>query len=419
MDTSRRRFIRLAIVTATAAGVALASPAVVAADESEVIEAAPIGEDSDPPVVIVPTTEPLVIELIVEGEHPTESTEPPDGAGSEESAGDGTTLMATEPPSGQAEEPVDAEAMPTATDSEPVDADPSPMVAALETSTTEPHTGGTDDNHTGGTGGNHTGGTGGEHSGGGGTGDPYRITFEVSWRLPDDSIMAVLEVPTDLRTIFDLAAASATGGGKPTSAHCTYPPDSSDLVCEFENPGKHSSVTDGLIVPGKKSATYTVTVLPITGWEIAGANAGPYSARDLDSCPPRGGHGGGHDSGHDSGHDETVEVAALEETGSVCIHTVVVRKSAVIPAPPAVEPPPQDPPASEVPAVEQAPSQTPPAEATPTPPATEVLPVTVTPRALPATGNTATTTLMIGTIILALGGGLLVLARRRNDLELT
>ena len=275
--------------------------------------------------------------------------------------------------------------------------------------------GGTGDEHAGGPGGTgdeHAAGPGGEHSGNGGTGDPYRITFEVSWRLPNDSIIAALEVPTDLRTIFDLAAASATGGGKPTSAHCTYPPEGTDLVCEFENPGKHSSVTDGLIVPGKKSATYSVTVLPITGWEINGANAGPYSAHDLDSCPPRG--GGGHDSGHDSGHGETVEVAALEETGSVCLHTVVMRQSPVSPEPPPV----QDPPVSEVPAAAPPQSQAPP-EATPTPPAVEALPVAVTPKALPATGNTATTTLMIGTVILALGGCLYMLARRRNDLPLT
>ncbi len=270
------------------------------------------------------------------------------------------------------------------------------------------------EDHTGGTGEDHTGGTGGEHTGGGGTGDPYRMIFEVSWRLPDGSV--ITELPTDWRSMFDLAAASATGGGKPTSAHCTYQPGSSDLVCEFENPGKHASVTDGMIVPAKPSATYSVTVLwPISGWTIDGANAGPYSARDL--CP-RG--GGGHGGGHDSGHGETVEAAALEETGSVCLHTVVMRQPALTPEPPPAEPPAQDPPVSEVPAAAPPQSQTPaPPEAAPTPPAVEALPVTVTPRALPATGNTATTTLMIGTIVLALGGCLFMLARRRNDLPLS
>ena len=443
MDTSKRRFIRLAIVTATAAGVALASPVVAVADESEVIEAAPIGDNSDQPVVVVPTTEPLVIELIVEGEPPTDSTEPPDGAESEEPAGDDTTPMATELPSDQAEEPAEADMMPTATNSEPVGADPSPMVAALETSSAEEHSGGTGDDHTGGTGGtgddhtggtggtggtgdDHTGGTGGEHSGGGGTGNPYVMTFEVSWRLPDGSTILVLDdvLPTDWQSMFELAAASATGGGKPTSAHCTYPEGSTGLVCEFENPGKHSSVTDGMIVPAKPTATYTVTVpWPISGWTIEGANADSYSARDL--CPHGGGgHGGGHDSGqdsgHDSGHDETVEVAAVEETGSVCLHTVVIRQSALTPEPPPVEPPTQDPPVSEVPPAAPPQSQTPaPPEATPTPPAVVALPVTVTPRALPATGNTATTTIMIATIILAVGGCLFVLARRRTDLPLT
>ena len=320
--------------------------------------------------------------------------------------------------------------MPTATDSQPVGTDPTPLIAALETSSGEEHTGGTGEehtggtgedhsggtgeDHTGGTGEDHTGGTGGEHTGGGGTGDPYRMIFEVSWRLPDGSV--ITELPTDWRSMFDLAAASATGGGKPTSAHCTYQPGSSDLVCEFENPGKHASVTDGMIVPAKPSATYSVTVLwPISGWTIDGANAGPYSARDL--CP-RG--GGGHGGGHDSGHGETVEAAALEETGSVCLHTVVMRQPALTPEPPPAEPPAQDPPVSEVPAAAPPQSQTPaPPEAAPTPPAVEALPVTVTPRALPATGNTATTTLMIGTIVLALGGCLFMLARRRNDLPLS
>ena len=361
MDTPKRRFIRLAIVTATAAGVALASPVVAVADDSEVIEAAPIGENSDPPVATVPTTEPLVIELIVEGGALTVSTESPDDF--------------------ESEEPASAEAMPTAPDSESVGADPTPMIAALETSSGE----------------EHTGGTGGEHTGGGGTGDPYRMIFEVSWRLPNGSV--ITELPTDWRSMFDLAAASATGGGKPTSAHCMYLPGSSDLVCEFENPGKHASVTDGMTVPAKPSARYSVKVLwPISGWKIEGANAGPYSARDL--CP----RGGG---GHGGGHGETVEAAALEETGSVCLHTVVMRQSALNPEPPPAEPPAQDPPVSEVPA-----------EAAPTPPTVEALPVTVTPRTLPATGNTAATTLMIGTIVLALGGCLLMLARRRNDLPL-
>ena len=90
MDTSKRRFIRLAIATATAAGVALASPVVAVADESEVIEAAPIVENSDPPVVMVPTTEPLVIELIVEGDPSTDSTDST-SSGAEHADGPGGT----------------------------------------------------------------------------------------------------------------------------------------------------------------------------------------------------------------------------------------------------------------------------------------------------------------------------------------
>ncbi len=132
MDTSKRRFIRLAIVTATAAGVALASPVVAVADESEVIEAAPIGENSDPPVVTIPTTEPLVIELIVEGDPLIDSTESPDEL--------------------ESEEPASAEAMPTVTDSQPVGADTNPMMSALQTSSADEHAGGPGEDHIGGTG---------------------------------------------------------------------------------------------------------------------------------------------------------------------------------------------------------------------------------------------------------------------------
>jgi LPXTG-motif cell wall-anchored protein len=324
--------------------------------------------------------------------------------------------MATELPSDQADEAAEPGAMPV-TASEPAGADPGPMIAALEPSSSDEHSGGSGGGHSGG-----SGGSGGGHSGGsggsGGSGDPYRITFVVSWRLPDDSTIPVLDdvLPADWREMFDLAAASATGGGKPTSAYCTYPPGSTDLVCEFRNPG-HGSDADGMVVPKKKTATYTVTVLwPTSGWTIDGANAGPYSARDL--CPHGGHDDGGHNDGHDGGHGETLEAAALDESGSGCVHTVVMRRAAVTADSPAAEPP--APPASEVPAASPPASQTPVTpEAAATPPAVEALPVTVTPRALPATGNTATTTLMIGTIILALGGGLFALARRRDDLPVS
>lgn len=205
MDTSKRRFIRLAIVSAAAAGVALASPAIAVANESEVIEAAPIDENSDPPVAVL-TTEPLVIELVVEGDPLTDPTESPDGAQPEEPAGDDVVLTASESTDAQPEEPAEDDTVLTAT-SELIGAEPSPGVAALE------ETGGTGEDHTGGSGDDHSGGTGGEHTGGGGNGDPYRMTFEVSWRLPDDSTIPVLDdvLPVEWRTMFDLAAASATG----------------------------------------------------------------------------------------------------------------------------------------------------------------------------------------------------------------
>ena len=62
------------------------------------------------------------------------------------------------------------------------------------------------------------------------------MTFSVTWRSPDDEIIPPDMLPADVRSMFDLAAASATGSGKPTAAHCTYPAGGSELVCEFQNP---------------------------------------------------------------------------------------------------------------------------------------------------------------------------------------
>lgn len=390
MDISRQRFIRLAVVTATAAGVALASPVVAVANDFEVVETATTSESYDPPTVTDPTTEPVVIELVVERTPPTDSTD------------------STESPDvAESGEPPEADMLRTATEFESTGMEPSPTIATLETGSGDEQTDETDDDHDGCSGGDHTGCSG--------SGNPYRMTFVVSWKLPDDSTIPVLEVPAELRTMFDLAAESKTGRGDTTSAHCTYPSGSTDLVCEFQNPDPHASITDGMVVPRKGGTDgkdgYSVTVLwPISGWEIFGANAERYHAGDV--CPDGGqGGGGGHSGGggHDSGHEETTELAALEDSGTICIHTVVMRRSLVSEEPPPEEPPTEEPPAQSPPVNEV------PAAAVPATPSVEVLPVTVTPKTLPATGNTATTTLMVGTIILALGGCLSVLASRRND----
>ncbi len=133
----------------------------------------------------------------------------------------------------------------------------------------------------------------GHEGGSGGKGNPYRMTFTVSWLDPNGTPIGVLDavLPIDWRTVFELTASSATGQGMPTSATCTYPVESDVLHCVFDNPG-HGSGADGLVVPARPTATYTVTVAwPTTGWTITGANAGPYSARDL--CPRGGGGEGG------------------------------------------------------------------------------------------------------------------------------
>ena len=175
MNTPRRRFIRLVTVSATAVGVALASPVVAVADESAAVEAAPIDENSDPPVVEVPTNEPLVIELVVEGDPPTD----PGDTGGE-----------------QSEEPGGGEAARTETVIEPIVVNSSPMIAALGAGSGEDQAGGTGEEHTGGTGEEHTGGTGEEHTGGtgeehtGGTGEDH--TAEPEKNTP----AAEPEIPT-------------------------------------------------------------------------------------------------------------------------------------------------------------------------------------------------------------------------------
>ena len=123
----------------------------------------------------------------------------------------------------------------------------------------------------------------GHEGGSGGQGNPYRMTFTVIWLDPDGTPIAVLDAAfpgIDWRSMFELSAASETGKGMPTSATCTYPDGSEVLRCVFDNPG-HGSGADGLIVPARPTATYTVTVtwpLP-PDWTIENANGGPYFAR--------------------------------------------------------------------------------------------------------------------------------------------
>ena len=214
-------------------------------------------------------------------------------------------------------------------------------------------------------------------------GNPYRMTFAAVWFTAAGD--PILELAAESSSWFNLAAASQTGSGKPTTATCSYPEGSNVLVCEYENSG-HKSVVDGMVVPARQTATYTVSVVgDPDAWSIANANGGPYSARDL--CP----RGDGSDSGAGS------EVR-------YCEHTIEMQQIAIVIPPmiPPVDPPP--PPAVEPPAVE---------------PAAAVLPAAATPplaqKVLPATGGSVSVMLAIGVLMVAAGVMMFALTRRRVD----
>jgi LPXTG-motif cell wall-anchored protein len=248
----------------------------------------------------------------------------------------------------------------------------------------------------------------------GGQGNPYRMTFSVVWLDPTGTPIAVLDavLPTDWRSVFELSATSQTGKGMPTSATCTYPVGSDVLQCTFHNPG-HGSGTDGLIVPARPTATYEVSVVwPSVDWKIDGANAGPYSAREL--CPrggdggtdAGGGHegtdtGGGHE-GTDTGGGHAGGGSGGEGGGVTCEHTVVFRQLAIAPTDDPVVDPVVDPVAEALPPV-VTPSATSPAAA----------PAVAT-GSLAATGSSITMLLVIAGLLMAAGSALAALSRRTS-----
>jgi hypothetical protein len=360
----------------------------------------------------VTTQERLVIELMIEGPPEAIAAPPAD----DRADGDGApvdTSATTEPP--------------PAPDSlsEPAP-DPEPPATALETTTTtsptdaghdhedgggghEEGAGGHEDASGGGHeegGGGHEGGHEGGGSGGQGQGTPYRVTLSVDWRSEAGTPIAVIDdvLPADWRALFELTAASRTGRNRPTSAVCAYEGSGDQLVCEFENPG-HRSDAQGMIVPARPTATYTVTVSWVpAGWTIDGANAGPYSARDL--CP-RGDHGTGHVGGHGGGHDTLTDAVGADASPSggtfPCAHIVVIQQLPVVVPEPEPEPEPPVPPAEPAaPGADETRAALPP-----------VAPAAMTtPQALPATGSSISMMLAIGTALAAIGVGLALLARR-------
>ena len=412
MSTRQMRSNRPMLLTGRRATLAIAVAALGLGAGSSLAEAADdVATTTEVTAAEVTATESLVIELVIEAPPVEEATaeQPangqPEGNGTQEDTPD--TAVTSEP--APAPEPL-AEASP---DTE------QPVTAALETTTEPPdadhdheegegghddgteggHDNGTEGGHDDGTEGGHDGGEGGHGGGQQGQGKPYRMTFSVDWRSDDGTPIAALDnmLPDDWRTVFELAAASRTGRNQPTSALCTY--ESGDqLVCEFDNPG-HRSSADGMIVPARPTATYTVTIeWEDSDWTIDGANAGPYSARDL--CP-RGGHNGGHDGGHEDGHDSGHESLTEGDDGQggdtfLCEHVVVIQQIAV------VTPEPEPPTEPGAPDTDEAQAALSPVAPSSTP----------TQRTLPATGSSISLMLAIGTALAAIGVGLALLTRR-------
>ena len=438
MRSSRTRWIRVAAVTAVVVGTGLVSSAAPATAGEQSTSDPPI-EDPVPGDFPAPD-EPVVIDLLVDPTPDPSSQDSEPAAISEPEA----EPIAVEGPAGLAptiepepsvpalqEGPTDGakpdeREQPEAAHTQTGDVDvvagqevPGSTPAAAVPTIQPPQevTGHDDGSHDDSS---HGGGSD-SHEGGGGNGNPYRMTFAVLWYTSDGE--PILELLPEWRTWFELAASSQTGSGKPTSATCGYTGDSNALTCEFDNRG-HSGIDDGMVVPARPGATYTITVPEDPeAWTNVNANADRYSARDL--CPrggsSDGGHSGGPGGGHDAGHEPAV--AGLEEgthdehDGSsgggktvFCEHIVEMHQVAVVL-------PPDDPPIEE-----EGESPTTPEPSVP-PPQTEspvgiamptVASAASSPRTLPATGSTVSLLLVVGGLLVAAGAALTAMTRARG-----
>jgi LPXTG-motif cell wall-anchored protein len=277
----------------------------------------------------------------------------------------------------------------------------------------------------------------GHEGGSGGQGNPYQMTFTVVWYDADGQQITTLDVilSPEVLSQFELSATSRTGKGKVTSATCTYPEGGTVLRCQFDNPG-HGSGSDGLIIPARPTATYTVSVDPITGWTISGANGDAYSARNL--CPR--GSGGGHEEGgheeggheeggheeggheeggheegghEEGGHEEGGHEEGGHEGGSVpCVHIVVMRQVPLI-----TPPPPTQPPAAPAPESGVVPAVTTPVATTttaPSEPEPAAQSFATAPSSLPATGGSISMIVFAAGVLLAMGSALAGLTRRTS-----
>ena len=408
MQTSGNRWIRLAATAAVIVGSGLVSSAAASAEEPGAAD-----PPSDSPVLESPATfdDTVVIELLVEAspelhgpgsDPPLDDAQAPadeptpseaDGTAATEAEMDAPLLTDRDPVVDRVVAPADGHEEA----SEPEEPQHGAGSDTHEGGSSDTHGGGSSDSHEGGSSDTHGGGGSDSHEGGSQTGNPYRMTFAVLWyTAAGDPIVELLPA---WRTAFELAANSTTGSGKPTTAICTYPDSSTELVCTFSNRGGHAAIDDGMVVPARPTARYTVIVSDAPdGWDVVNANGGPYSARDL--CPRGGdGHSGGShlaegtdESGHDGGAGDHV---------FYCEHTVEMHQLAIVVPPTDQESQPPSAPAEPAPVLPEA--------STPAPAAVVV--ASATPRTLPATGTSMSLILTIGGLLIA-GGAALTAATR-------
>jgi len=395
------RLVRSAVAAGAIVGSVMVSSVAVATDESPPIDESvavlpvevgvPTPTDplsTDPPlvdlgdvtsiVIEVPSDLPdstAVIELVVVDV--TESGTGSDAIESESTETESTETESTETESTETESTETESSLPESTALPPGEADAEMRSAPVATSLAQASVEGDHDD-------------GSEHDGGKvGEGTPYLMTFEVDWLDPNGMPIGDLD-----RSSFRLSADSSTGMG-PTSATCTYLAANDALQCVFDGAG-HDSGSEGLIIPGSKTATYEVTVAwSSTDWTIAGANDGASSARDL--CPRGGGddHGDGGDDHGDGGDGKNEGRRTVS-----CLHTVTMRQIALPADPPAVEP-----------GLEATPPAVSPTGVASSPVAQSAA---AAPRSLPATGSSISMTVLMAGTLFTMGLALTRLTRRTS-----
>jgi hypothetical protein len=218
-------------------------------------------------------------------------------------------------------------------------------------------------------------------------GHPTRILFGVEWRRLDGTTVSVPpdDLPDGWWDLLVLEGESDRG-----TATCAFAEGESSLQCTYDNPGHGDQ--PGLVVPGNPRATYEASISGVpSGWTVDPATIGTFVGRE--TCP-RGGD-------HEDGEHETLGVAAHEDEEQqprVCTHVVALVE----------QPPPTT--------TTTAGGVVPAAE-----PGGDVLGAAAAPTTgeLPRTGVDVGPLLASGSALVALGGVLTALARRRAGGEQT